>query len=76
MPKKPVKTVFKRFDRDSVEKRRLELELYLQQLIRIPAIGSNPDVLKFLNAPMTSEEAASVPTHTLTVSNPCTARAA
>ena len=27
MPKKPPKTVFKRFDRDAVEKRRRELEV-------------------------------------------------
>jgi hypothetical protein len=52
MPKKPSKSLLKRFDEAFVEKRRRELELYLQELIRIPAIGSNPDVLRFLNVPV------------------------
>ena len=55
MPTKPKKTLMKRFDEVSVQKRRLELELYLQELIRIPVIGSNPDVLRFLNVPITDE---------------------
>ena len=52
MPSKPKKTLLKRFDEASCEKRRVELEAYLQALIRIPAIGSNPDVLRFLNVPL------------------------
>jgi hypothetical protein len=58
MPTKPKKTLMKRFDEASVQKRRLELELYLQELIRIPAIGSNPDVLRFLNVPIGGSDAA------------------
>ena len=52
MPNKPKKTLMKRFDEASVQKRRVELEAYLQELIRIPAIGSNPDVLRFLAVPI------------------------
>ena len=35
-----------------MQKRCVELEAYLQALIKIPAIGSNPDVLRFLNVPI------------------------
>lgn len=57
MPTKPKKTLMKRFDEASVQKRRIELETYLQELIRIPAIGSNPDVLRFLNVPIGGSDA-------------------
>ena len=52
MPTKPKKTWMKHFDDVSVQKRCVELEAYLQELIKIPAIGSNPDVLRFLNVPI------------------------
>ena len=35
----------------------MELEAYLQELILIPAIGSNPDVLRFLNVPIGGSDA-------------------
>lgn len=60
MPNKPKKTLMKRFDETSVQKRRVELETYLQELIRIPAIGSNPDVLRFLNVPIGGSDQAAV----------------
>lgn len=52
LPPQPKKTWMKKFDDASVESRRAELETYLQELIKIPAMGSNPDVLRFLNVPM------------------------
>ena len=52
MPTKPKKTWMKHFDDASVLKRCAELEAYLQELIKIRAIGSNPDVLRFLNVPI------------------------
>lgn len=52
LPTKPKKTWMKHFDDVSVQRRRVELEAYLQKLIKIKAIGSNPDVLRFLNIPI------------------------
>ena len=52
MPTKPKKTWMKHFDDASVLRRCAELEAYLQELIKIRAIGSNPDVLRFLNVPI------------------------
>ena len=57
MPTKPKKTWMKHFDDVSVQKRCVELEAYLQELIKIPAIGSNPDVLRFLNVPISGSDA-------------------
>jgi hypothetical protein len=48
VPKPPGKTMRRRTDDAFVETRRAALEHFLQQLLRVPRMGHNPDVLLFL----------------------------
>ena len=48
VPKPPGKTLRRRTDAAFIESRRASLESFLQQLLRVPRMGHNPDVLLFL----------------------------
>lgn len=48
VPQPPGKTWRRRTDDAFLETRRAELEHFLQQLLRVPRMGHNPDVLMFL----------------------------
>ena len=48
VPKPPGKTMCRRTDDEFIESRRGALEHFLQQLLRVPRMGHNPDVLLFL----------------------------
>jgi hypothetical protein len=48
VPKPPGKTMRRRTDDEFLETRRAALEHFLQQLLRVPRMGHNPDVLLFL----------------------------
>ncbi len=48
VPKPPGKTMRRRTDDEFIESRRAALEHFLQQLLRVPRMSHNPDVLLFL----------------------------
>ena len=48
VPRPPGKTMFRKTDNAFLETRRGELEHFIQQLLRVPRMGHNPDVLLFL----------------------------
>eukprot|EP01047_Picozoa_sp_COSAG01_P099436 COSAG01_NODE_29452_length_637_cov_0.825279_1_plen_157_part_10 len=48
VPKPPGRTMRRRTDDEFIESRRAALEHFLQQLLRVPRMGHNPDVLLFL----------------------------
>ena len=48
VPRPPGKTMFRKTDDAFLETRRRDLEQFVQQLLRVPRMGHNPDVLLFL----------------------------